>query len=61
MGGTMLRYAALAILGVVVGFLTVRVLLPLVLERGAVFLAVPILLIALLLSLRALRGTRGGS
>jgi len=56
-----LRYVALAFLDVAVGFLVVRVLLPLVLGRGVVFLAVPILFIALLLSLRALRRTRGGS
>ena len=60
-GGKMLRYVALAILGGAVGFLTVRLLLPLVLERGVVFLAVPILLIAILLFLRAIRRTRRGS
>jgi high-affinity Fe2+/Pb2+ permease len=59
--GTILRYVALILLGCAVGFLVVRLLLPLVLERRAVFLAVPILLIAILLSLRAVRRVRGDS
>ena len=59
-GATLLRFVALVLVGVAVGFL-VRALLPLVLERGVVFLAVPILIIAVLLSLRAVRRTRRGS
>ena len=59
-GATLLRFVALVLVGVAVGYL-VRLLLPLVLERGVVFLAVPILLIAVLLSLRALRRARQGS
>ena len=59
-GATLLRFGALVLVGVAVGFL-VRFLLPLVLERGVVFLVVPILLIAVLLSLRALRRSRRGS
>lgn len=59
-GATLLRFAALVLVGVAVGFL-VRFLLPLVLERGVVSLAVPILLIAVVLFLRALRRVRSGS
>ena len=59
-GATLLSFVALVLVGVAVGFL-VRALLPLVLERGVVFLAVPILIIAVLLSLRAVRRTRRGS
>jgi hypothetical protein len=59
-GATLLRFVALILVGVAVGFL-VRSLLPLVLERGVVFLAVPVLFIAVLLSLRAVRRTRRGS
>jgi hypothetical protein len=59
-GATLLRFVALVLLGVAVGFL-VRSLLPLVLEQGVVFLVVPILLIAVLLFLRALRRARRGS
>ena len=59
-GATLLRLVALVLVGVAVGFL-LRSLLPLVLERGVVFLVVPILLIAVLLSLRALRRSRRGS
>ena len=59
-GATLLRFVALVLVGVAVGFL-VRFLLPLVLERGVVSLAVPILLIAVVLFLRALRRVRSGS
>ncbi len=59
-GATLLRFVALVLVGVAVGFL-VRSLLPLVLERGVVFLVVPILLIAVLLFLRSLRRARQGS
>lgn len=59
-GATLLRFGALVLVGVAVGFL-VRFLLPLVLERGVVSLAVPILLIAVVLFLRALRRVRSGS
>jgi uncharacterized membrane protein YbjE (DUF340 family) len=59
-GATLLRFVALVLVGVAVGFL-VRSLLPLVLERGVVFLAVLILFVAVLLSLRAVRRTRRGS
>jgi Flp pilus assembly protein TadB len=55
------KYIALVLAGVVVGYLVVRLLLPTLLERGVVFLAVPILLIAILLFMRALRRTRSGS
>ena len=56
-----MKYVALAVVGGAFGYLVARFLLPAVLERGVVFLALPILLVATLLLARAVRRGRSGS
>ena len=60
-GGRIVKYVALAVVGGAFGYLVARFLLPAVLERGVVFLALPILLVATLLFTRVLRRGRSGS
>ena len=56
-----MKYVALAVVGGAVGYLVARFLLPTILERGVVFLVLPILMVATLLFVRALRRARSGS
>ncbi len=56
-----MKYVALAVVGGALGYLVARFLLPAVLERGVVFLVLPILMVAMLLLARALRRGRSGS
>jgi hypothetical protein len=55
------KYAALAVVGGAVGYLVARFLLPAILERGVVSLVFPIMMVATLLFVRALRRVRSGS
>ena len=52
---------ALAVVGGAVAFLAARLLFPLVLQYNVLFLAFPILLVATLLFVRAVRRGRRGS
>ncbi len=56
-----MKYVALAVVGGATGFLIARFLLPAILDGGVLFLALPILLLATLLSARALRRGRSES
>ncbi len=56
-----MKYVALAVVGGAFGYFVARFLLPAILGRGVVFLVLPILMVATLLSARALRRGRSGS
>ncbi len=56
-----MKYVALAVVGGAVGYLVARFLLPATLERGVMFLVLPLLMVAALLVVRMLRRTRSGS
>ena len=56
-----MKRVALAVVGGALGYLVARFLLPAILERGVVFLVLPVLLVAALLLARTLRRGRSGS
>lgn len=55
-----MKFVVLAIAGGVFGFLVARFVFPLLLERGVLFLVLPMLLVATLLFTRAVRQGRSG-
>ncbi|HEV2093565.1 MAG TPA: hypothetical protein VGR18_10415 [Rubrobacter sp.] len=55
-----MRYVVLAVVGGALGFLLARFVLPAILERGVVFLVLPLLLVATLLFARMFRRGRSG-
>lgn len=56
-----IRFVVLAFVGVAVGFLVARFLLPAIPETNILFLVLPILLVATLLFARVVRRGRAGS